>query len=91
MKSQYILLVLALILVFPSAGFAWQPITRIEVIDRLEEAVRDCDSKTRTLTGAPKGKMLLHKKTMEDALKALKTGREVDPRKLAEALKVHPS
>jgi hypothetical protein len=72
-----------------SLGFAREPLTIIEVIDELEEGIRDCDWKTRNLTGAPKGKMLLHKKTMDDALEGLKKGREVDPKKLEEALKIH--
>lgn len=63
----------------------------VEMIDHLEEAARDCDWKARNLTGAPKGKMLLHKRTMDDVLEGLKAGREVDTRKLEEALKVHPS
>lgn len=89
MKSTYTLLATALILVFSSLGFDREPITIIEVIDELEEGIRDCDWKTRNLTDAPKGKMLLHKKTMENVLEELKTGREVDPRKLEEALKIH--
>jgi hypothetical protein len=91
MKSKHILPAIALVFVFSSPGFSREPITVIELIDHLEEAVRDCDWKTRNLTGAPKGKMLLHKKTMEDVLDGLKAGREVDSRKLEKALKVHPS
>ena len=91
MKSKHILPAVALVFVFSSSGFARDPITVIGMIDYLEEAVRDCDWKTRNLTGGPKGKMLLHKRTMEEVLGGLKAGREVDPRKLEEALKVHPS
>ncbi len=91
MKSIYILPAIALVFVFSSSGFARDPITGIELINHLEEAARDCDWKTRNLTGAPKGKMLLHKRTMEDVLDGLKAGRVVDSRKLEEALKVHPS
>ncbi len=91
MKSKYILPAIALVFVFSSSGFARDPMTGIELINHLEDAARDCDWKTRNLTGAPKGKMLLHKRTIEDALDALKAGREVDVRKLESALKVHPS
>jgi hypothetical protein len=91
MKSIYILPAIALVFVFSSSGFARDPITVIEMIDHLEEAVRDCDWKARNLTGAPKGKMLLHKRTMEDVLEGLKARREVDPKKLETALKVHSS
>ena len=91
MKSKYILPAIALVFAFSSSGFARDPIVGIELINHLEEAARDCDWKTRNLTGAPKGKMLLHKKTMEDVLEGLKAGREVDPTKLENALNVHPS
>ena len=91
MKSKYIFPAIAFVFALSSSGFAQEPITVIELIDHLEEAVRDCDWKTRNLTGAPKGKMLLHKRTMEDVLDGLKAGRVVDSRKLEEALKVHPS
>jgi len=91
MKTKHILLALALVLVVSSSGSAQEPITVIELIDHLEEAVRDCDWKARNMTGAPKIKMLLHKRTMEDVLEALRAGRAVDPKKLETALKVHPS
>ena len=90
MKSKHILLAIVLALVFPFSGSAQEPITVIELIDHLEEAVRDCDWKSRNLTGAPKGRMLLHKRTMDDVLEALKAGRVVDSEKLEEALKGHP-
>ena len=89
MKPKHILLAVSLALVMSSSGFAREPITVIELIDHLDEAVRDCDWKARNLTGAPKLKMLMHKRTMEDVLEALRAGREVDSRKLEEALKVH--
>jgi hypothetical protein len=91
MKFNYILSVVGLAALFSSVGFAKEPLTMVEMIDHLEEAVRDCDWKARNLTGAPKNNMLLHKRTMDDVLERLKAGREVDLRKLEEALKVHPS
>ena len=89
MKPKHMLLAMSLALVMSSPGFAQQPMTVIDVIDHLDEAVRDCDWKARNLTGAPKLKMLLHKRTMEDVLEGLKAGRVVDSRKLEEALKDH--
>jgi hypothetical protein len=88
MNAKHILFALALALVFSSSGSAQD---RITVVDRLEEALRDCDWKSRNMTGAPKGRMLMHKRTMEDVLEALNAGREVDSRKLEEALKGHAS
>ena len=91
MKTKNMLPAMALVLVFSSSGLAREPITVIELIDHLEEALSNCSWKTRNMTGAPQGKMLLHKRTMEDVLDALKAGREVDPRKLERALKDHTS
>lgn len=91
MKSKYILPAIALVFIFSSSGFARGPMTGIELINHLEAAARECDRKARNLTGAPKGKMLLHKRTIEDALDAFKVGREVETRKLENALKVHPN
>lgn len=89
MKARHILLAVGLALVMSSSGFAQEPITVVELIDHLDEAVRDCDWKARNLTGAPKLKMLMHKRTMEDVLETLRAGRVVDYRKLEEALKAH--
>ena len=89
MKAKHIFLAVGLTLVMSSSGLAQGPITVIDMIDHLDEAVKDCDWKARNLTGAPKLKMLMHKRTMEDVLEALRAGREVDSKKLEEALKVH--
>ena len=80
-----------LALLFASPAFAREPLTLIEMVDHLEESVVDCKWSTRNLKGGPLGRMLLHKKTMEDVLEALKAGRVVEPRKLEEALRGHPS
>jgi len=91
MRFKQILPVIGLAALFSSTGYAKESLTTVELIDHLDEAARDCDWKARNLTGAPKGRMLMHKRTMDDVLEQLKAGREVDPRKLEEALKVHPS
>lgn len=89
MKAKHIFLGVGLTLVMSWSALAQGPITVIDMIDHLDEAVRDCDWKARNLAGAPKLRMLMHKRTMEDVLEALRAGREVDSRKLEEALKVH--
>ena len=91
MKYKKILSAMGLVLVFSSSGWGREPLTTVELMDHLEEALSDCSWKTRNMTGAPKLKMLLHKRTMEDVLEALKAGREVDSKKLEEALRVHAS
>lgn len=91
MKFKNILPVIGFAAMFSSVGYAQEPLTTVQLIDRLDEAARDCELKARNLTGAPKGWMLMHKRTMDDVLEQLRDGREVDLRKLEEALKVHPS
>ena len=89
MKANNILIAVGLALLMSSPGLAQGPITVIELIDHLDEAVSDCDWKARNLTGAPKLGMLMHKRTMEDVLEGLKAGREVDSSKIEQALKGH--
>ena len=91
MRSTHILTAIALFVLFSSSGFSAEPINRIELINRLEGALRDCDWKARNLTGGPKGKMLLHKRAMDNVLEQLQAGREVDSKKLELALMIHPS
>ena len=90
MKFRHIARAVALSVLFSSPTLAREPLTVIEMIDHLEEALAECKWTTRNLKGAPLGRMLLHKKTMEDVLDGLKTGRVVEPRKLEEALTPHP-
>ena len=90
MKAKHIFLAVGLTLVMSSSALAQRPITVIELIDHLDEAVSDCDWKARNLTAGPKLRMLMHKRTMDDVLEALRAGREVDSIKLEETLKDHP-
>lgn len=90
MKFRHFAGAVALSVLFSSPAVPREPLTVIEMIDHLEETLADCKWTTRNLKGAPLGRMLLHKKTMEDVLEALKAGAVVEPRKLEEALKVHP-
>jgi hypothetical protein len=89
MRITHTVMVFALSMLLTSPTFAREPLTVIEMIDHIEELLRDCSWETRGLKGGPLGKMLLHKKTMEDVLDGLKTGTPVEPRKLEKALKAH--
>ncbi|HXG50815.1 MAG TPA: hypothetical protein VNN77_05330 [candidate division Zixibacteria bacterium] len=88
MKSKISGLSIALVLLTAVSGQA-RPRSAEELIAFLEEAQKDCEWKTRNLTGGPKGRMLLHKRIMDDVLERLKAGQPVDPRKLEQALAVH--
>ncbi|HEU4343851.1 MAG TPA: hypothetical protein VFU31_20045 [Candidatus Binatia bacterium] len=90
MKLTNILPAIGLVVLFSSSGFAQEPTSKTELITHLEEVQKDCEWKTRNLTGGPKGKMLLHKRTMDDVLEQLKAGEPVDPKKIDKALEVHP-
>lgn len=89
MKAKHIFLAVGLTLVMSSSALAQGPITGIELIDHLGEAVKDCDWKARNLTGGPKLRMLLHKRTMDEVLVGLKAGQAVDSSKLEQALNGH--
>lgn len=91
MKTKTLYLTIVMLLLASAPGQTQVQPTNIELIAHLEEAQRDCEWKTRNLTGGPKGKMLLHKKTMDDVLEQLKAGQTVDPRKIEKALEVHGS
>jgi hypothetical protein len=91
MKFKHILTATALAVLFSSPAISADPIKSITLINRLEEASRDCGWKARNLTGGPKGKMLLHKRTIDSVLEQLQAGQEVDAKKLELALMIHPS
>lgn len=91
MKLGNTITVIALMTLFASPILAAESLTTGEMITRVEESLKDCNWHTRNLKGAPLGKMLLHKKTMEDVLEALKAGRDVESGKLDTALTPHRS
>ena len=92
MKSRYILTIAVGLAVSASTfGFDSEPRADSALVNQLEWALKECEWKARNLTGAPKIRMLMHKRSMDDVLEQLKAGREIDPRKLEEALKVHGS
>ena len=89
MKVSHTISALALSILLTTPVLAREPLTVIEMIDHLEELLTDCRWATRNLKGGPLGKMLLHKKTMEDVLEGLKKGTPVETRKLENALNGH--
>jgi hypothetical protein len=53
-----------------------------ELLARLERLASESDSKVRNLTGAPKGKWLLHQRKVNRLIDQLKSGQSVDPKRL---------
>lgn len=60
-----------------------------ELLARLERMASESDSKVRNLTGAPKGKWLLHQRKVNRLIDQLKAGKPVDPKEIDEILKEH--
>ena len=60
-----------------------------ELLARLERMASESDSKVWNLTGAPKGKWLLHQRKVNRLIDQLKAGQPVDPKEIDEILKEH--
>ncbi|HEY2918532.1 MAG TPA: hypothetical protein VGK77_05985 [Candidatus Binatia bacterium] len=60
-----------------------------ELLARLERLASESDSKVRNLTGAPKGKWLLHQRKVNRLIDQLKSGQSVDPKEIDEILAEH--
>lgn len=57
----------------------------------LEPTLEKCEWRVKTLTGGPKGVMLLHQTKMRRILSELKAGRSIEPKEIEEIMKEHPS
>ena len=62
-----------------------------QLATQVEGALEKCDWKVRTLSGGPKGLMLLHQAKMRRVLDELKADRSVDPNEIAKVMKGHSS
>ena len=60
-----------------------------QLVTQVEGALEKCDWKVRTLSGRPKGLMLLHQAKMRRVLEEIKTGQAVDPNEMAQVMKGH--
>ena len=56
----------------------------------LEPTLEKCEWKVQTLTGGPKGVMLLHQAKMRRILSELRAGQPVNPKEIEEIMKEHP-
>lgn len=90
MKLSPLFLIVTSILLASVSGRSQEAPASAESIARIEQAQANCEWKVRTLTGGPKGKMLLHQRTMENVLEKLKVGEPVDPKAIDQALQGHP-
>ena len=91
MKSQIVLM--AIVPISLAATIAWaQPHdSQSHLVAQLEPMIEKCDWKVRTLSGGPKGAMLLHNAKMRRILGELKAVQPVDPKEIKEIMKEHAS
>jgi len=59
------------------------------LVAQLEPMITTCDWKLRTLTGEPKGVMLLHNAKMKKILEDLQAGKSVDLNEVDAVIKLH--
>ncbi len=78
---------LSLILSVSAYASAQQKTENPELVARLERMASDGDWKTRTLTGAPLQKWLMHQAKLRRLINQLKSGQSVDPKEIDELLK----
>ena len=78
---------LSLILSVSAYASAQQKTENPELVARLERMASDGDWKTRTLTGAPLQKWLMHQAKLSRLINQLKSGQSVDPKEIDELLK----
>jgi len=60
-----------------------------QLVALLEPMLEKCDWKVRTITGGPKGVMLLHQAKMRRVLGELKAGQPINPNEIEEIMKEH--
>ena len=62
---------------------------RSQLVALLEPTLEKCEWKVRTITGGPKGLMLLHQAKMRRILGELKAGQSVEPKDIDDIMKEH--
>lgn len=91
MNARKLVLVLSVssILWTSAPSLAQQKADDKELIARLERMASETEWKTRTLTGAPQQKWLLHQVRVRRLIDQLKSGQSIDPKAIDDILKEH--
>jgi hypothetical protein len=89
MIAKKLFVVLSLSLIFSATTSAQQKADDKELLARLERMASETEWKTRTLTGAPQQKWLLHQRRVTRLIDQLKSGQSVDPKAIDDILKEH--
>lgn len=89
MIAKKFFFVLSMSLILSGPALAQQNSEDKELVARLERMVSESDWKTRTLTGAPQQKWLLHRARIRRLIDQLKSGQAVDPKEIDQILTEH--
>jgi hypothetical protein len=89
MIAKKFFLVLSISLILSPSVSAQQKSDDKELVARLERMASESDWKTRTLTGAPRQKWLLHQARVRRLIDQLKSGQSVDPKEIDQILTEH--
>ena len=87
MKTKVFLLAVGLGALAASPLWAQQQKPDQNLVAQLEKRLAESDSKTRNLTGGPKGLWLLRQAKIEKLIERLKAGQSVDPKEIDVILK----
>jgi hypothetical protein len=89
MNAKKFFLVLSMSLILSASASAQPKADDKELVARLERMASETEWKTRTLTGAPQQKWLLHQMRVRRLIDQLKSGQSVDPKAIDDILKEH--
>jgi hypothetical protein len=89
MNAKTFFLALSMSLVLSASASAQPKGDDKELVARLERMASETEWKTRTLTGAPQQKWLLHQARVRRLIERLNAGQSVDPREIDELLREH--
>ena len=91
MGTKTVFLALMLISLVAMPAWAQPQGNQVPLVAQLEPMLEKCEWKVRTITGGPKGLMLLHQTRMRRILSELKAGQSVEPKEIEEIMKEHSS
>jgi hypothetical protein len=91
MKAKQLLVAIGVTLLTSAPVWAEQHGDNPQLLARLEQMHKDCEWKTRNLTGGAKGVQLLHHTKLGNVIEQIKNGQSVDPKEIDAVVKGHTS
>lgn len=89
MIKKWIFLVLTASLMLSASAAAQPKADDKQLLAQLERMASETEWKTRTLTGAPQQKWLLHQARLRRLIERLNSGQSVDPKEIDDLLRAH--